>query len=205
VPPAHGPAHNLFSREDWESTLISLYSFSKSYAVPGHRVGAIIASSELLEDQISKVLDTMIICPPRAAQKTLQWAIGDPDQKAWRQERADELAKKRKLFSEVINAVNARLADTPSLPASDSPSHWEIEGIGAYYAFLKHPYETLSMDSLEIGEIFARKLGVICLPGNSFGQENSQHLRVSISNVGEDDIRLLEDRLVALDGVIRDL
>lgn len=205
VPPKRGPSHHLFSKPDWGSTLISLYSFSKSFAVPGHRVGAIIASKELLDDQISKVLDTMIICPPRAAQKTLEWAIADPGQVKWRQDRAAELDKKRELFSQVINAVNARLAERPTLPGADAPATWEIEGLGAYYAFLRHPYDYLSMDSLEIGEIFASKLGVICLPGSSFGQANSQHLRVSVSNVGEDDIRKLEDRLVELDTVIRDI
>lgn len=168
-------------------------------------MGAIIASEELLEEEISKVLDTMIICPPRAAQRTLVWAVADEGQKQWRKDRAAELLQKLKLFSEVINSVNSKLAERPDLPGSDSPAAWEIEGLGAYYAFLRHPYEYLSMDSLEIGEIFASKLGVICLPGHSFGQINSKHLRVSISNVGEDDIRLLEDRLLGLDTVIRQL
>jgi len=173
--------------------------------VPGHRVGAIIASKELLEDEVSKVLDTMIICPPRAAQQTLTWAIADEGQKQWRKERAAELLHKLKLFSQVVNSVNAALAEHPTLPGAEAPAAWEIEGLGAYYAFLKHPYEHLGMDSLEIGEMFASKLGVICLPGNSFGQANSQHLRVSISNVGEDDIRRLEERLLWLDDVIRQL
>lgn len=173
--------------------------------MPGHRVGAIIASKELLDDQISKVLDTMIICPPRAAQKTLEWAITDPGQVRWRQDRAEELLKKLKLFSEVINSANARLAQRPTLPGSNDPVAWSIEGLGAYYAFVKHPYQHLSMDSSEIGEIFASKLGVICLPGTAFGQANSDHLRVSVSNVGEEDIRKLEDRLVELDSVIREI
>lgn len=205
VPPSRGPSHNLFSKPDWQSTLISLYSFSKSYAIPGHRVGAIIASVELLEQEVSKVLDTMIICPPRAAQQTLVWAIADESQKQWRKDRAAELLGKLKLFSEVINSVNARLAEQSSFLETGAPPTWEIEGLGAYYAFLKHPYESLGMDSQEIGEIFASKVGVVCLPGDAFGQVNSAHLRVSVSNVGEEDIRRLEDRLVALDTVIRQL
>lgn len=172
--------------------------------MPGHRVGAIVASKELLEDEVSKVLDTMIICPPRAAQQTLIWAITDEGQKKWRKERAAELLHKLDLFSQVINSVNAALAERPTLPGADAPAVWEIEGLGAYYAFLKHPYEYLGMDSLEIGELFASKLGVICLPGHSFGQANSKHLRVSISNVGEDDIKRLEERLLLLDNVIRE-
>ena len=147
----------------------------------------------------------MIICPPRAAQQTLIWAIADEGQKKWRADRAAELLRKLGLFSQIINSVNSTLSQRSPLPGADSPPEWRIEGLGAYYAFIKHPYEYLSMDSLEIGEIFASKLGVICLPGYSFGQVNSKHLRVSISNVGEDAIRQLEERLLLLDELIRQL
>ncbi|KAJ3834810.1 PLP-dependent transferase [Lentinula raphanica] len=54
----------------WRSTLISLYSFSKSYRIPGHRLGAITASPELLKE-IGKVLDTLQICAPRVPQLAL--------------------------------------------------------------------------------------------------------------------------------------
>ncbi|KAJ3990384.1 pyridoxal phosphate-dependent transferase [Lentinula detonsa] len=54
----------------WHSTLISLYSFSKSYRIPGHRLGAITASPELLRE-ICKVLDTLQICAPRVPQLAL--------------------------------------------------------------------------------------------------------------------------------------
>lgn len=203
VPDALRPAHRLFSHPDWQSTLISLYSFSKSYAIPGHRVGAIIASSELLEDQISKVLDTMIICPPRAAQKTLDWAIPDSGQKAWRLQRAQELLDKGKLFVEVINAANSRLAERWDATKGDQPLVWEVNGLGGYYAFLKHPYGYLNLHAKDVGQALAKHTGTICLPGEYFGQMNSMHLRVSISNVGREGIRAFEDRLIALDDALR--
>ncbi|KAJ4474385.1 PLP-dependent transferase, partial [Lentinula aciculospora] len=73
--------HGLFSssvslssnptfQSTWRSTLISLYSFSKSYRIPGHRLGAITASPELLKE-IGKVLDTLQICAPRVPQLAL--------------------------------------------------------------------------------------------------------------------------------------
>lgn len=40
----------------WRATLVHLFSFSKSYAIPGQRLGAIIASPDLLK-QIATVLD----------------------------------------------------------------------------------------------------------------------------------------------------
>ncbi|MDX1781282.1 MAG: aminotransferase, partial [Thalassovita sp.] len=40
-----GAPHDLFTDPDWDDTLIQLYSFSKSYRLTGHRVGAMIAST----------------------------------------------------------------------------------------------------------------------------------------------------------------
>lgn len=54
-----GAPHALFQRSsdlEWRSTLVHLFSFSKSYAIPGQRLGAIVASPSLLQ-QIATVLD----------------------------------------------------------------------------------------------------------------------------------------------------
>lgn len=73
------PAHHLYSQErsteyfqssTWRASIISLYSFSKSYRIPGHRLGAITANPELLREVV-KVLDTLQICAPRLPQLAL--------------------------------------------------------------------------------------------------------------------------------------
>ena len=56
-------------------TVIQLYSFSKAYCVPGHRLGAMTAAPPLIA-QFMKVLDCLHICPQRPAQAALRWAIG---------------------------------------------------------------------------------------------------------------------------------
>ncbi|TAM95792.1 MAG: aminotransferase class I/II-fold pyridoxal phosphate-dependent enzyme, partial [Rhizobiaceae bacterium] len=48
LPPDRWPAHRLFSVPDWEEGLIQLYSFSKSFCIPGHRLGAIAAGEETI-------------------------------------------------------------------------------------------------------------------------------------------------------------
>ena len=63
-----GRPHTLFSSPrtspphasgwEWRANFIQLYSFSKSYCVPGHRLGAIIASPTFLA-QVHTVLDCM--------------------------------------------------------------------------------------------------------------------------------------------------
>ena len=61
-----GRPHDLFTDPDWDDVLIHLYSFSKAYCVPGHRVAA-IAGGGAFRAALMKALDTMQICAPRAA------------------------------------------------------------------------------------------------------------------------------------------
>lgn len=56
-----GLPHRLFEEPDWRSTLVSLGSFSKGYRIPGHRLGSIIASPELLR-HITTICDCMQVC-----------------------------------------------------------------------------------------------------------------------------------------------
>src|SRR3954468_5758779 len=67
LPAGVNRAHGVFSGEAWRGSVIQLYSFSKSFAIPGHRTGAVTADTALIE-QLAKILDTIQICAPRAAQ-----------------------------------------------------------------------------------------------------------------------------------------
>jgi aspartate/methionine/tyrosine aminotransferase len=95
------------------AVFISLHSFSKSYAIPGHRLGAIIAHSSLLiydeEDaegkrrtrfgSLAKSLDNLQICPPRTdTQRAVAKSIADEEQQGWRLSVANDLLKRRTKF-----------------------------------------------------------------------------------------------------------
>lgn len=43
-----GRPHRLFERPDWRTHVVSVGSFSKSYKIPGHRLGYIVAGKEVL-------------------------------------------------------------------------------------------------------------------------------------------------------------
>lgn len=216
LPPDRLPNHDLFSLPDWQSTFIGLYSFSKAFAIPGHRVGAVIASSQLIDEQIVKVLDALLVCAPVPPQKVLEWAIHDPDQRKWREARRDELVERSKLFREVMNAANARISQERG---EDVWQGWEIDGLGAYYAFLRHPYAEAGLSSERVARMLGEKVGVSCLPASFFGQGQvlgqrgyqrqqtrleKEHLRISIANVLDDGIRELEDRFVIFDRLVRE-
>lgn len=216
------PAHQLFQRSDWKGTLLSLHSFSKSYAIPGHRVGAIIGSAAFLRRDVSKLLDVILVCAPVPAQRTLAWAIDDEGQREWRVQRRDELLQRGKLFRSVLNAANANIAEerqSLSPTASDWPG-WQIDGLGAYYAYVSHPYLQSGLSQVDVATRLAREVGVVVLPAAFFGegvqmlqdrQQSSpaplsagqQHLRFSIANILDDGIRALQKRLVLFDRIIR--
>lgn len=112
---------------------MSLHSFSKSYAIPGHRLGAIIAHRSLLiaeeEDaegksrarfgSLAKSLDNLQICPPRTdTQRAVAASISDEEQQQWRTSVANDLLKRRTTFFTSLQEETtwARVAKQLQLP-----------------------------------------------------------------------------------------
>lgn len=168
--------HDLFTRPDWRGTTIQLYSFSKSYAVPGHRLGAIVADPRLLAEVI-KVLDCMMICPPRPAQAAVAWAV--EGLRPWREEVRAAINRRGTLFARVI-------AGAPN---------WSISAMGAYFAYVRHPWDCTADRA---AAALAEQAGLITLPGSFFGGQDD-HLRFAVANVGEAQIAMVADRLAAVE------
>jgi aspartate/methionine/tyrosine aminotransferase len=171
-------AHSLFAEADWRETLVHLYSFSKSYAVPGYRLGAIAASPDLLAE-VAKVMDCLQICAPRVGQPAIAWAIDGLA--AWRRDTRESINARADVLREVI-------AQVPG---------WSIASTGAYFAFVRYPS---AEDDTVVAERLAREQGVVTLPGSFFGAPAGPegHLRIAFANVGADSLRLLPERLRAL-------
>ncbi len=172
--PAGERPHELLSAPAWEENLILLYSFSKSFCIPGHRLGAVTAGERTVAE-IAKVMDNLQICAPRAPQVAVARAI--PALKPWRNANSTEILAR----AAALRAVMARL------PA------WEMDSLGAYFAFIRHPFGDLA--SAEIAEMLARKAGVLCLPGAYFGERQEAYLRFAFANADAATIATLADRL----------
>jgi aspartate/methionine/tyrosine aminotransferase len=170
----YGRPHSLLSEPGWEDTLVLLYSFSKSFCIPGHRLGAITAGPKLVAE-IAKVMDNMQICAPRSAQIAVASAI--PLLADWRAGNRAEIARR---------------ADALRLVVSKLPG-WEIGAIGAYFAFVRHPFADRS--SSEVAEKLARESGIVCLPGAYFGEGQERYLRLAFANADVASIGLLSERL----------
>lgn len=174
LPDGHDEAaHDLFARADWRDVLVHLYSFSKSYAVPGHRIGALAAGPDFL-DQLTKVMDSLQICAPRTGQLALSDAV-EPLLPARRRMRAAFNARAAVFRGEIAQAEG-----------------WEIVSIGAYFAYLRHPF---TEDGAAVAEALARQAGVLTLPGSFFGPGQDEFLRVAFANVEDDKLIGLGARL----------
>jgi hypothetical protein len=174
LPAGVNRAHGLFASDDWRDTVIQLYSFSKSYAVPGHRTGAVTADAALVT-QLAKILDCIQICAPRTAQAALPWAI--EGLRDWREANRADINHRIAVFRQA-------LAPTPE---------WRIESIGAYFAYLRHPFPGETAQA--VAERLAVERGVLCLPGTYFGPGQEGHLRVAFANVGAEVLADLPSRL----------
>jgi aspartate/methionine/tyrosine aminotransferase len=174
LPEAGQVPHGLFNLQGWEETLISLYSFSKSFCIPGHRLGAITASEAVI-GQVAKIMDNLQICAPRAAQAAVAAAL--PILAAWREENRQEIGRR----AEALKAVMRVLPD------------WKLDAIGAYFAFVRHPFA--GTGSAEVAEKLAKRAGITCIPGVYFGEGQQNYLRFAFANADVETIGRLTERL----------
>ena len=177
-----GAPHDLFADPDWDDTLIHLYSFSKAYRLTGHRVGAIVASTARLAE-VEKFLDTVTICPAQLGQiaalrgiETLgQWLAGE----------RDEILARRRAIADGFAPLEAK--------------GWTLMGLGAYFAYLRHPFET---PSDKLAPALVHSAGMLCLPGTMIHPADAaagrSELRVAFANLDVDGIGQLYERLTAL-------
>ena len=172
-----GRPHGLIGRDGWRDTLIQLYSFSKSYCMPGHRLGA-VTSGPAMVLELAKIIDNIQICAPRTPQMAVTpmlTALAD-----WRQGNRERIAARAELFQQVMTSLEG----------------WELLSTGAYFGYVRHPYR--DMDSFAVAMRMASEVGVLTIPGTFFGDGQEDFLRFAFANAGRDVIAALPDRLTAL-------
>jgi hypothetical protein len=176
LPPERRRPHTLFDRPGWDETLISLYSFSKGFCIPGHRLGAVIGSPALVGELV-KIMDGLQICAPRTGQIALAEAL--PALADWQEANRVE--------------VNARAARLMSVMAG-CPG-WEVSAIGAYFAYVRHPFR--HERSASVAERLAHDVGVVAVPGSYFGPGQDEFLRFAFANADMPTLDGLAPRLAA--------
>ncbi|MDQ0471610.1 aminotransferase [Labrys wisconsinensis] len=172
-----GQPHALFGDASWREGVLALYSFSKAYCIPGHRLGALVAARPLMAE-IAKILDTLQICAPRVAQEPVAWAL--EGLAAWREANRIEIERRAGAFSAAFAGLNG----------------WRVDSVGSYFAFLRHPFA--GRHSAEVVKTLVEAAGVLCLPGPYFGPGQETHMRVAFANAGAEALSQLRERFAAV-------
>ena len=174
-----GAPHALFQQTNWDQTLVQLYSFSKAYRLTGHRVGAVVASVARMAE-IEKFLDTVSICANQLGQKAALWGmlnLGD-----WLAGERLEILARRQAIVDNFTQLKAK--------------GWSLLGVGAYFAYLEHPFDMASND---VAQKLVEQVCVLALPGTMFVPEadesGKRQIRIAFANIDSDGIVVLFDRL----------
>ena len=178
----NGAPHELFKDPDWHQTLIHLYSFSKAYRLTGHRVGAVVSSRDLL-GEVEKFLDTVTICPNQIGQHAALWGM---------QHLGDWLAGER---TEILDRRAAIKQGFPAL----AKKGWNLMGLGAYFAYVEHPFD---IGSDEVARRLVSEASILLLPATMFmpssDTSGTRQLRIAFANLDRSGIGTLFDRLQVL-------
>lgn len=169
--------HNLFHRAGWEETAVFLHSFSKDLAIPGYRVGALVAGPAFLEEAM-KILDCMQISAPRIGQEAVVAGLlhsGD-----WRARQASRILDSLGHFQTAM---------------APNPGGFSLACSGAFFGWVRHPFPQLP--SSEVVRRLVLDHDVLVIAGTAFTPTDDQWLRFSYANLepsqfGELALRLRE-------------
>lgn len=161
--PTTDPPHDLFSRPGWSDHVISLHSFSKDLAIPGYRVGALVASETLLYE-VLKLVDCVQISAPRIGQEAV--VAGLTQAGAWRREQSQRIAKAQAVFESVM---------------AHQPGGFELASAGAFFGWARHPFTGL--DTAEVIKRLVLDHDVLAIPGTAFTPTDERWVRFSFANL----------------------
>jgi aspartate/methionine/tyrosine aminotransferase len=169
------PAHGLFADPHWSRTLVSLHSCAKDLAIPGYRVGAVVAAPQL-NRQVLKLLDCVAICAPRIGQEAA-WA-GLTMAARWRRERAREIAAKRRWFADAM---------------AGRPGGFELLSAGGFFGWIRHPFAGRSTE--DVVRELAVDFDTLVIAGTAFLPDDRGTLRLSFGNVDHAGLTDVAQRL----------
>ncbi len=171
-------AHELFAHERWDDTLISLHSFSKDLAIPGYRVGAIVAGESVL-NEVAKIQDCVAISAPTIGQEAALTGLLEAGE--WRRQQSDRLLTTLKTFREMM---------------ASRPGGFELIHSGAFFGWLRHPFDDVSTD--QVVKTLVTEHDVLMIPGTAFTDSDQGYLRCSFANLEGDALADLATRLESI-------
>jgi len=150
---------SIGSLNGMEDRVVTLQSFSKSYAMPGFRVGY-AAGPPAIISAMSKLHLFTSLCAPTISQVAALEALNGPQ---------GSVAKMLKEYDRRRKLVYRRLEAIPSIDC--------IEPKGAFYAFPN--VKELGMKSYDLAQKMLKEAKVAVVPGTEFGTHGEGYVRIS--------------------------
>jgi aspartate/methionine/tyrosine aminotransferase len=166
---------NLASAPELTERVAYLFTFSKTYAMSGWRLGYMVLP-EALKKEVVKVHDATLICAPRISQIGGLAALTEPQTHL--REFEDILASRRSLICERLDRV--------------AHVFQYVKPEGAYYVFPKIVVD--HDDALTFCLELLAHAHVTLTPGGAFGPAGEHHVRMAFC-VEEKTIELAFDRI----------
>jgi aspartate aminotransferase/aminotransferase len=148
------------ARFDKDGNVISIFSFSKSYAMTGWRVGYVV-SSEPIAKVLEKQQELCVSCAPSISQKAAEAALGLDRQHILSM--VGQYRKRRDLAMEILKKYGF---------FSYSPA-------GAFYVLVD--ISSTGMDSDAFADRLLNEQRVAVAPGATFGALAGKYIRVSMA------------------------
>lgn len=152
---------SLASRPEFKDSVVTVNSFSKTYAMTGWRVGYVIAN-ESITTSIRKIHGYMVSCAPSDAQRAALGALLGPQDCV--NEMVGEYAARRDRIVKGLDEVEGFRCVAPK---------------GTFYAF--PDVSRLNIPSAEIANKLLEEAKVASIPGSAFGAAGEGYLRFSFA------------------------
>ncbi len=169
------PPHRLLSRPGWGDRVISLHSYSKDLAIPGYRIGAVVAGPDVIYE-ILKLIDCVQISAPRIGQEAA--LAGILRSGSWRRRQASRIADTLDRYRTVMG---------------DKPGGFELASAGAFFGWARHPFSDVA--TADVIKRLVLDHDVLAIPGTAFTPNDDRWVRFSFANLAFDEIDELARRL----------
>ncbi|MCR4428433.1 MAG: pyridoxal phosphate-dependent aminotransferase [Caldiserica bacterium] len=158
---------------DQEERVLSVFGFSKSYAMTGWRLGYIFSPVKI-SAIITKLQEPLVSCPSSISQKAGFAAISGPKEKV--EEMRETYRRRRDLAVSILKAYDL----------------YEYTPGGAFYIMVN--VSALGEDSREVAKKILREHKVAVAPGTAFGESMRKYVRVSLA-ASDDQIKTGLERI----------
>jgi aspartate aminotransferase len=148
-----------------DGRVISAFTFSKTYAMTGWRVGYVVAN-ESISDSITKVLESNSSCIPTVCQKAAEAALDGP----------------REPLRDMVDAYRARRDLCVGL--LEEAEMLISRPRGAFY--IMADVARSGMDARQFAFDLVKSKQVAVAPGTAFGESARQAVRISLASSPED-------------------